>query len=185
MYFRRLTSSTTSLSMSGYMRGSPPGMLTMGAPHSSTARRHCSTVRCFLRICAGYWILPQPAHARLHRKRGSSISTRGYRVRPRSFCLTTYPVTVAIWEIGTLIDSRTPFVCHGGDGSLGSPTGVHCPTPDGRDGVQAVEYHDDGHMEEDSSTQELTLTRPGRDAQVEDHDAIVQGGSRPRRAEAR
>src|SRR5215831_13153515 len=49
-YFFRLTSSTTSLSMSGYMRGSPPGMLTMGAPHSSTALRHCSTVRCFLRM---------------------------------------------------------------------------------------------------------------------------------------
>src|SRR6266852_1742569 len=96
MYFRRLTSSTTSLSMSGYMSGSPPGMLTMGAPHSSTARRHCSTVRCFLR---------------------------------------TYPATVAIWEIGTLIDSRTPFVCHGGDGSVGPSTGIYCPTPDGRDGV--------------------------------------------------
>src|SRR5712692_2979613 len=184
MYFRRLTSSSTSLSMSGYMSGSPPGMLTMGAPHSSTARRHCSTVRCFLRICAGYWILPQPAHARLHRKRGSSIRTRGYRVRPRSFCLTTYPATVAIWEIGTLIDSRTPFVCHGGDGSLGPSTGLCSPTPDRRYGVQAVQYHDNGHMEEDSNREELPLARPGRDAQVEDQDRIVQDGSPSRRAQA-
>src|SRR5438093_1240526 len=46
--------------MEEYMRGSPPGMLTIGAPHSSTARTQASTVRCFLRICAGYWILPQP-----------------------------------------------------------------------------------------------------------------------------
>src|SRR3989441_3805099 len=171
--------------MSGYMSGSPPGIETIGAPHSSTAARHRSTVRCFLRICAGYWILPQPAHARLHRKRGSSIRTKGYRLRPRSFCLTTYPATVAICEIGTLIDSRTPFVCHGGDGSLGPSTGLYCPTPDGRDGVQAVDYHDNGHMEEDSNAQELTLARPGRDAHVEDHDAIVQGRSRPGRAHAR
>ena len=77
MYFLRLTSSATSLSMSGYMSGSPPGMLTMGTPHSSTAARQASTVRCFLRIWAGYWILPQPAHARLHRNRGSSIRTNG------------------------------------------------------------------------------------------------------------
>src|SRR5206468_752824 len=55
----------------------PPERDTDGAPHSSTAPRHCSTVSCFLRICAGYWILPQPAHARLQRKRGSSIRTSG------------------------------------------------------------------------------------------------------------
>ena len=77
MYFLRLTSSATSLSISGYISGSPPGMLTIGAPHSSTAVKHCSTVRCFLRIWAGYWILPQPAQARLQRNSGSSISTSG------------------------------------------------------------------------------------------------------------
>ena len=63
--------------MSGYMSGSPPGIETIGAPHSSTAARHRSTVRCFLRICAGYWILPQPAQARLQRNNGSSMSTSG------------------------------------------------------------------------------------------------------------
>ena len=88
--------------MSGYIKGSPPGMLTMGAPHSSTASRHASTDRCFLRIWAGYWIFPQPAQARLHRKRGSSMSTSGYRLRPASFCLITYEATVIICAIGTL-----------------------------------------------------------------------------------
>jgi hypothetical protein len=76
-YFFRRTSSATRRSMSGYMSGSPPGMLTMGAPHSSTAARHFSTLRFLRRIWAGYWILPQPAQARLQRNRGSSISTNG------------------------------------------------------------------------------------------------------------
>ena len=76
-YFFRFTSSATSRSISGYMSGSPPGMLTIGAPHSSTAARHFSTLRCFLRIWAGYWILPHPAQARLQRKSGSSIRTSG------------------------------------------------------------------------------------------------------------
>ena len=44
-YFLRATSSCTRRPMSGYMSGSPPGIDTMGAPHSSTAARHCSTVR--------------------------------------------------------------------------------------------------------------------------------------------
>ncbi len=76
-YFFRFTSSATRRSMSGYIRGSPPGMLTIGAPHSSTAAKHFSTLRFFLRIWAGYWILPQPAQARLQRKSGSSIRTNG------------------------------------------------------------------------------------------------------------
>ena len=44
-----------------------PGMLTIGVPHSSTARRHSSTDNCDLRMLAGYWILPHPAQARLQR----------------------------------------------------------------------------------------------------------------------
>src|SRR6476659_3483786 len=76
-------------------------MLTMGAPHSSAAAKHCSGVSCFLRMWAGYWILPQPAQARLQRKSGSSMSTSGYCFRPLSFCLSTYEATVHIWVIGT------------------------------------------------------------------------------------
>src|SRR4029450_9328142 len=71
MYFLRATSSFTSGPISGYMRGSPPGIDTIGAPHSSTAFRHCSTVRCFRRIWPGYWILPQPAQAGLAGKGGA------------------------------------------------------------------------------------------------------------------
>ena len=89
MYFFRATSSVTSRPISGYISGSPPGMETMGAPHSSTALRHCSTVRFFRRICPGYWILPQPAQARLQRNSGSSIRTSGYCRRPRKRCAST------------------------------------------------------------------------------------------------
>ena len=89
MYFFRATSSFTSGPISGYMSGSPPGIDTIGAPHSSTAFRHCSTVRCFRRIWPGYWILPQPAQARLQRNSGSSIRTSGYCLRPRSRCVST------------------------------------------------------------------------------------------------
>ena len=52
-------------------------LLTIGVPHSSTALKHSSGDRSFFRMCAGYWIFPQPAHARLQRKSGSSISTSG------------------------------------------------------------------------------------------------------------
>src|SRR2546421_8196985 len=82
------------------MRGSPPGMLTIGAPHSSTAARHCATLRCFLNICPGYWIFPQPAQARLQRNSGSSMRTRGYCFRPASFWRRTYVATVHICETG-------------------------------------------------------------------------------------
>src|SRR5713226_611645 len=83
------------------MSGSPPGMLTIGAPHSSAAAQHCSGVRRLSRTWSGYWILPQPAHARLQRNRGSSISTSGYRLTPLSFWASTYDATVYICETGT------------------------------------------------------------------------------------
>src|SRR5260370_3994070 len=74
-YFFRFTSSATRRSMSGYIRGSPPGILTIGAPHSSTAARHFSTLRFFLRIWGGDWILPQPAQASFQRNSGSWTAT--------------------------------------------------------------------------------------------------------------
>jgi hypothetical protein len=52
-------------------------METIGVPHSSTALKHSSGVNSFFKIWAGYWIFPQPAQARLQRKSGSSIKTKG------------------------------------------------------------------------------------------------------------
>ena len=85
----RATSPATISGICGCSNGSPPGIDTIGVPHSSTALKHCSGVNCAFRMCAGYWILPQPAHARLQRNNGSSISTSGYRLRPESFCFST------------------------------------------------------------------------------------------------
>ena len=71
----RSSSAFTIVSISGCTSGSPPAIETIGAPHSSIAPSTCSTERRFFRISGGYWILPHPAHARLHAKSGS-ISTR-------------------------------------------------------------------------------------------------------------
>ena len=62
---------------SGCSRGSPPGMDTMGAPHSSAAAAHSSTLRRWFSTEAGWSTLPQPLQRRLHWKSGSSMSTRG------------------------------------------------------------------------------------------------------------
>src|SRR3972149_405915 len=128
-YFRLSTRPSTSSQIWGNMSGSPPGMRTTCAPRPSPAFRHCSSVRCFLRIWAGYWILPHPAHVRLQRKSGSSISTNGYRSRRESFCLRTYAATVHIWESGTLII----HLPRGGGG--GRP---HPPPPGGGGGAPAA-----------------------------------------------
>src|SRR5258708_30586294 len=101
MYFFRATRPSTILSICGCISGSPPGMETIGVPHSSTALKHSSGVKSVFKMCAGYWILPHPAQARLQRNSGSSISTNGYRFRPLSFCFRTYVATVHICETGT------------------------------------------------------------------------------------
>src|SRR5271170_2619982 len=72
------------------MRGSPPAIEIMGAPHSSPDSQHSSGVRRLRRISVGYWILPQPAHSRLQAKSGSSIMTRGYFSTPLIFWATRY-----------------------------------------------------------------------------------------------
>ncbi len=76
-YFLRLISSATISWICGCMSGSPPAMDTIGAPHSSIAPIACATgIRCFSSVC-GCWILPHPAHLRLHANSGSSSTRRG------------------------------------------------------------------------------------------------------------
>ena len=58
-------------------QGLSAGIETIGVPHSSTALKHSSGVSSAFRMWAGYCIFPHPAHARLQRKSGSSISTSG------------------------------------------------------------------------------------------------------------
>src|SRR5579883_733408 len=63
--------------------GSPPQMETMGAPHSSTAARHCSTVSLSLIVDLYSRIRPQPVQVRLHASKASSIITsRNFSLPP-------------------------------------------------------------------------------------------------------
>src|SRR3984957_886145 len=63
--------------ISGWIRGSPPAIETIGAPASSIAAIACSTGILRRSSCSGCWILPQPEQARLHWKRGSSSTISG------------------------------------------------------------------------------------------------------------
>ena len=88
-------------------------MDTMGAPLSSMAETACSTdIRC-LRMWAGYWIFPQPAHARLHAYSGSSSTISGNLSRFRIFCFARYVPTLICCRMETGIDyiflSRSSF----------------------------------------------------------------------------
>src|SRR5690349_8401301 len=87
------------------MSGSPPAIDTTGAPHSSMAATAVSTVMRCLRMFAGYWIFPHPAHARLHANSGSSSTTSGNFSRFRSFCFIRYAPTRACWRKVTAISS--------------------------------------------------------------------------------
>ncbi len=79
-FFRRTSSPAISW-ISGWIRGSPPAIETIGAPHSSIAEMACSTGIRRRRTCSGCWILPQPEHSRLHWNSGSSSTISGKRSR--------------------------------------------------------------------------------------------------------
>ena len=63
--------------------GSPPQMETIGAPHSSDAARHCSTVIISLMVDLYSRMRPQPVQVRLQACSGSSIITIGNFFAPR------------------------------------------------------------------------------------------------------
>jgi hypothetical protein len=64
----------------GYSIGSPPQMDTVGAPHSSDAFRHCSSVSCCVMVFSYSRMRPHPVQVRLQACSGSSISTSGNRL---------------------------------------------------------------------------------------------------------
>src|SRR6516225_8666257 len=87
------------------MNGSPPHMETTGAPHSSTALRHCSTVS-FSRIVSAYSrIRPQPVQVKLQACNGSSIITSGNFEVPRMRLPAMYLVMLAVRLRGNLNSS--------------------------------------------------------------------------------
>src|SRR5713101_856402 len=83
--------------------GSPPQIETIGAPHSSTAFRHCSTVSISLMVDLYSRMRPQPVHVRLHACSGSSIITSGNFSAPPMLFFARYPAMLAVKLKGTLI----------------------------------------------------------------------------------
>ncbi len=82
--------------------GSPPQIDTMGAPHSSDAAMHCSTVIISLMVDLYSRIRPHPVHVRLHACNGSSIITIGNFFVPRKRCPATYFARFAVILMGYL-----------------------------------------------------------------------------------
>src|SRR6266481_3837909 len=85
--------------------GSPPQMETTGAPHSSEAATHCSTVMISLIVDLYSLIRPHPVHVRLQACKGSSIITIGNFSAPRMRLLATYFARFAVIFNGYLIHS--------------------------------------------------------------------------------
>src|ERR1700685_2059103 len=83
--------------------GSPPQMETIGAPQSSSAARHCSTVSVSLIVDLYSRIRPQPVHVILQPCSGSSIITKGNFFSRRIAFPARYPVKLAVILSGNLI----------------------------------------------------------------------------------
>src|ERR1019366_3424414 len=80
-------------------------METTGAPHSSDAATHCSTVIISLTVDLYSRIRPHPVHVRLQVCKGSSIRTIGNFFEPRRRWLATYRARFAVILNGYLIHS--------------------------------------------------------------------------------
>src|ERR1700690_3168612 len=83
--------------------GSPPQRETIGAPQSSTAFKHSSTVNISLMVDLYSRMRPQPVQVRLQACNGSSIITSGYFSAPLIFLLVRYPAMLVVKLKGTLI----------------------------------------------------------------------------------
>ena len=71
-----------------------------GAPMVSIAAKASSGVRRCRRISVGYWILPQPGHARLQAKSGSSSTMSGYLSTLRILFFARYAAMRRFWRRG-------------------------------------------------------------------------------------
>src|ERR1700730_5619122 len=103
-------------------------METTGAPHSSDAARHCSTVIISLIVDLYSRMRPHPVHVRLQACKGSSIITIGNFSAPRRRWLATYFARFAVIFNGYLIHSpvllipdRIPGAAPAGHGTGSSP----------------------------------------------------------------
>src|SRR6267378_6109724 len=112
------------------MVGSPPQIETTGAPHSSIAAMHCSTVNISLIVDLYSRMRPQPVQVKLQACSGSSIITSGNLSSPWIRLPTRYLVSLAVSFRGNLIRSpgshcaaRAPPAEPPGCGTPKSPAG--------------------------------------------------------------
>src|SRR5579859_7223296 len=84
--------------------GSPPQIETIGAPQSSSAARHCSTVSISLIVDLYSRMRPQPVQVKLHACSGSSIITSGNFSSRRTAFPARYFVRLVVKLSGNLID---------------------------------------------------------------------------------
>src|SRR3954470_9625284 len=89
------------------MSGSPPQIETTGAGHWAPASMHSSTERRAL-FDSYSRIFPQPMHARLQARVGSSIRTSGYS-SPLRFWVATYLPICTVERSGNFMSGVEPF----------------------------------------------------------------------------
>src|SRR5207247_9115332 len=77
-------------------------METIGAPHSSSAFKNCSTVSFSLMVSTYSRIRPQPVHVKLQACRDSSIISSGNFSTPRRRLPAMYVDMLAVRLIGNL-----------------------------------------------------------------------------------
>src|SRR5580704_16436963 len=82
-------------------------MLTIGAPHSSTAPQHSSTLSFSLIVVSYSRIRPHPVQVRLQACSGSSIRTSGNFLVPVIFFLAMYPAMVVVRLSGNRISGAS------------------------------------------------------------------------------
>src|SRR5437773_8729297 len=80
-------------------------METIGAPHSSAAFKHCSTVSRSVIVDLYSRMRPQPVQVKLQAWRGSSIMTKGNFSTPRSRFPAMYVLNFVVMPSGNLMDS--------------------------------------------------------------------------------
>src|SRR5213594_808187 len=108
-------------------------METIGAPHSSSAFKHCSTVSFSLMVSTYSRIRPQPVQVRLQACRGSSIITSGNFSRPRRRLPAMYVDMRAVRLIGNLT-ILSPIQPHAVAGACNEPT----PTTENNDDISGT-----------------------------------------------
>ena len=129
MYFFRSTSPSTILSICGCSRGSPPGIETIGAPHSSAARKHSSGRELPPQDFGGMLNLAAAGAGQIAPEQGLEHQDQRIALIAAERLAQHVPRTVHICETGTpipavsrLVDSRFKLAIRAAAAARGSLT---------------------------------------------------------------